>query len=214
LIGCTILRAVSGILRTQRGRRGSGSGRQPAGALRLLYSLLWLNPRPRGSTLRPSGSTLAPVAQRTLLSPQWLSSSPQRLNSLSLGWIAAAIQWPWAFVLRRSPACQIKPDRFAIVVVIGVQWGRFGLARFAGGCRRVVYSLSSGWRRHLATSPWPWAFVLRRSPACQIKPDRFAIVVVIGVQWGRFGLARFAGGCRRVVNSEGLVPVAPAFARA
>jgi hypothetical protein len=40
----------------------------------------------------------------------------------------------------------------------------------------------------------------RCSPACQIKPDRFAIVVVIGVQWGRFGLARLRVVCRRVVN--------------
>ncbi len=31
LIGCTILRAVSGILRTHRGRRGIGPGRLPVG---------------------------------------------------------------------------------------------------------------------------------------------------------------------------------------
>ncbi len=92
LIGCTILRAVSGSLRTQRGRRGSGLGRQSAGAtwigparrgwagryhlrpLRLLYLPPWLNSRPRGSTL-------APVAQ---LSPPWLNTASSRPRGSAL----------------------------------------------------------------------------------------------------------------------------------
>jgi len=87
LIGCTRLRAVSGILRTQRGRRGSrgagqhagtgsaGPGRhgrpgpistdlasRPCGSslslapvAQVSRSLLWINPRPCGSTLAGVG---------------------------------------------------------------------------------------------------------------------------------------------------------------
>jgi len=90
LIGCTRLRAVSGILRTQRGRRGSrgagqhagtgsaGPGRhgrpgpistdlasRPCGSslslapvAQVSRSLLWINPRPCGSTLAGVGCVL------------------------------------------------------------------------------------------------------------------------------------------------------------
>ena len=139
MIGCTILRAVSGIPRTQRGRRGSGPGRQLAGAtcarpamrgwaghhhlwpLLLLSSPPWLNSRPRGST-------------PPLLAP-WLNTSPLWLNTLSPGRRRriATSQWPWAYSLGCSPACQIKPDHISAVVIIGVQWSGLGLARFAGG---------------------------------------------------------------------------------
>ena len=134
MIGCTILRAVSGILRTQRGRRGSGPGRQLAGALRLFYSPSRLNSRPVARLSAPV-ALLSPVAHHCLSSPPWLSSSPLWLNSLSPGRRRrlATSHWPWAYSLGCSPACQIKPDRIATVVVIGVQWGGLGLARFAGG---------------------------------------------------------------------------------
>ena len=87
LIGCTRLRAVSGILRTQRGRRGSRGAGQHAGTgsagpcrrgrpgpistdlasrpcgsslplapvAQVSRSLLWINPRPCGSTLAGVG---------------------------------------------------------------------------------------------------------------------------------------------------------------
>ena len=73
LIGCTRLRAVSGILRTQRGRRGSGGvgllagtdsagpgqcGRPGLHLLRVILSPLRLKP-----ASRPCGSTLAGVGQ-------------------------------------------------------------------------------------------------------------------------------------------------------
>ena len=85
MIGCTRLRAVSGILRTQRGRRGSGgagllAGTAPVGpgrcgrpgpsSSRILLHAWWLM-----SHARPSGSSLplAPVAQVSR-SPLWLKS--------------------------------------------------------------------------------------------------------------------------------------------
>jgi hypothetical protein len=97
LIGCTRLRAVSGILRTQRGRRGSrgaglhaGTGSAGPGrrgrpgpistdlasrpVAQVLRSPLWLK-----SHARPCGSrpTLAPVAQVSR-SPLWLYSGRRR----------------------------------------------------------------------------------------------------------------------------------------
>ncbi len=96
-------------------------------------------------SLASAASPFAPVAQ---LSPQWLDSplpwlfSRPRLNTLSPGRCRriATSQWPWAYSLGCSPACQIKLDRIATVVAIGVQWGGLGLARFAGGLpmRRVL----------------------------------------------------------------------------
>jgi hypothetical protein len=74
LIGCTILRAVSGILRTQRGRRGSG----PRETSCYLLSPLWLiSPPLRINFLL---SPLAPVAQ---------ISAPA--DQLSLIWSASAV---------------------------------------------------------------------------------------------------------------------------
>ncbi len=133
LIGCTILRAVSGILRTQRGRRGSGPGRQLPGALRLFYSPSRLNYRPVAGLSAPV-ALLSPVAHHCLSSPPWLSSSPLWLNSLSPGRRRrlATSHLPWAYSLGCSRACQIKPDRIATVVVIGVQWGGLGLGTVCG----------------------------------------------------------------------------------
>ncbi len=75
MIGCTILRAVSGILLTHRGRRWSGlrTRRQLAVATcaglvrrgRAGYRLLWplrLRSSPGGSPLRPCGSPLSHLA--------------------------------------------------------------------------------------------------------------------------------------------------------
>ena len=95
LIGCTRLRAVSGILRTQRGRRGSGLGRLRAGTA---YAGLAMRSRSRppsttlqlprlhpcGFASRPCGSTLRRVA---CLSPLWLNSSRRRAVPTS--------HWPW-----------------------------------------------------------------------------------------------------------------------
>ena len=99
MIGCTRLRAVSGILRTQRGRRGSGgagqlAGTAPAGSgqcgrpgpppssptlplasvAQVLRSPLWLKTHARPCGSRP---TLAPVAQVSR-SPLWLYSGRRR----------------------------------------------------------------------------------------------------------------------------------------
>jgi hypothetical protein len=56
MIGCTILRAVSGILRTHRGRRGSGPGRLPVGAT------IAGQPGPAGSGASPLAFALACAA--------------------------------------------------------------------------------------------------------------------------------------------------------
>jgi hypothetical protein len=83
LIGGTILRAVSDILRTQRGRRGSGLRRQLAvisctGLVRRSragHRRLW-SLRLRPSSLRPCGSTLRPYGSILRSSPLWLITSP------------------------------------------------------------------------------------------------------------------------------------------
>jgi hypothetical protein len=95
LIGCTRLRAVSGILRTQRGRRGSGgaglhAGCGPAGPGRRGRPGPHLH-RPR---LSPCGSspTLAPVAQVSR-SPLWIKTYARpRGSSLTLA--PVALLWP------------------------------------------------------------------------------------------------------------------------
>jgi hypothetical protein len=152
MIGCTILRAVSGILRTQRGRRGSGLGRQLAvstcaGLVRRsqaghchLWSLRLRPLRPCGSTLSPCGST-----RRSL--PLWLNSSPPWLSSSLLAPLAQLLarvarptltpgrrravptsHWPW---VSSRAACRRaeSPARIAIAVYVGAQWGWLGLAR-------------------------------------------------------------------------------------
>ncbi len=107
VIGCTILRAVSGILRTQRGRSGSGPRRHPANS-----------PRPRGLSLRPCGSTSC-----HLLSPLWLSSPPLWLNSLSSGRRrqSATSHGPWEVCLGRPLPRQIKPGPSVAAAALGAQ---------------------------------------------------------------------------------------------
>ncbi len=87
LIGCTRLRAVSGILRTQRGRRGSGGAGRLAGTVsagpgqcgRPGLHLLRVNlspPRLKPAS-RPCGSTLAGVGQRPLANGHGCSAGPR-----------------------------------------------------------------------------------------------------------------------------------------
>jgi hypothetical protein len=163
LIGCTILRAVSGILRTQCGRCGSGPretscNRHVAHLLALVArpSPSWLNYRPCGSALapvaqlpplwlssRPCGSALAPVAQ---LSPPWLSSRPCGSTTA----LVALLRSPSPLWLNSLPLWLNSP--------------------------------SPGRRRRLATSHGPWAVCLGSSLPCQIKPGPSVAATVIGVQ--------------------------------
>ena len=122
LIGCTRLRAVSGILRTQRGRRGSGgaglhAGTAPAGpgqcgrpgpsSSRTLPLAWWLK-----SHARPCGSSLslAPVAQVTR-SPLWLKSLARPCgSSLSLAPVAQAPRSPlWLKSAARPCGSSLTP---------------------------------------------------------------------------------------------------------
>jgi hypothetical protein len=143
-----ILRAVSGILRTHRGRRGSGLGRQravatcaaglgtatsghrgfappPFAPAAQLFARVAqpFAPRPCGSTLRPCGSTLRP-------SPLWLSSSPVWLASLSPGRRRAVTTSHWPWVSSRAARRRAgSPARIATAVYVGAQWGWLWLAR-------------------------------------------------------------------------------------
>ncbi len=153
LIGCTILRAVSGILRTQRGRSGSGPRRLPA-----------IASRPCGLSLRPFGSTLShlvgvgsqPLAMghgRSAWGARYRARSNQAPASLpspsacsgrrdwaggDCGWLparrmfspspgrrrrSATCQWLWTYSRGCSRACQIKPGHIVAAAVIGVQRG-------------------------------------------------------------------------------------------
>ncbi len=127
LIGCTILRAVSGILRTQRGRRGSGpretSCNRPAAHLLAPVA----RPSPPWLKHRPCGSFLAPVAR---LPPMWLYTASSRpcgsaLRSCgsTLSYLAgvASSHGPWAVCLGRTLPRQIKPGPSVAAAVIGVQ---------------------------------------------------------------------------------------------
>ncbi len=83
MIGCTILRTVSGILRTHRGRRGSGLG--GSSCLRHLRRAGQARP---GWILPPmpcAASLLAPVAQ--LFAPVAQLFAP--VAHLSLTWLAS-----------------------------------------------------------------------------------------------------------------------------
>jgi hypothetical protein len=126
LIGCRRLRSVSGILRSQRGRRGSGLGRLLAGtayaglamrsrarppSTKLQHPLL----HPCGLASRLCGSTLRRMA---CLSPLWLNSGRRRAVPTS--------HWQW---VSSRAACRRagSPARIAIVVLACVQWGGLGL---------------------------------------------------------------------------------------
>ena len=150
MIGCTILRAVSGILRTHRGRRGSGLGRQLAVAtcaglvrryragypLPLVFaaspSPLWLNSSP----VWLNSSLLAPVAQLFARAARLLSPGRRRAVLTS--------HWPWVSsrAARRRAGSQA---RIATAVYVGVQWGEPGLARLRVDRRQ----------RRLPSLTWP-----------------------------------------------------------
>jgi hypothetical protein len=83
------------------------------------------------------------------------------------------------------------------------------------GARRTHYltAFSSGWRRALPTSHWPWA-VCRAARRRAGSPARIATFVSTGVQWGGSGLARLRVDRRqrRSVGGSGAVALGPACA--
>jgi hypothetical protein len=121
MIGCTILLAVSGILRTHRGRRGSVLGRVPAAAIRagpvrlgrVGYFPLCLRSWPGGFSPGRCGFTLCQCGLP-------LSSGRRRALLTS--------HWPWV-VCQAARRRAGSPARIATVVFAGVQWGWLGLAR-------------------------------------------------------------------------------------
>ncbi len=148
MIGCTRLHAVSGILRTQRGRRGSGLGRLRAGTASAGPALcgragptssyqatlrrpspLWLNSRPLH------------------LSPPWLNSGRRRAPPTS--------HWPW---VSSRAACRRagSPARIATAVLAGVQWGGLGLAPPFADRRqhRVSWGPGDRWSRPSPVRGW------------------------------------------------------------
>ena len=151
LIGCTILRAVSGILRTQCGRRGSGPRETICNRAVALLPPSWLDLRPCGSSIalwlycRSRGSFAAPVAW---LSPLWLNCrrpcglAPAPVARLpSLLWLGSRPCGSTAVCLGSSLPCQIKPGPSYAAAVIGVQRGA-GLSWRDGVCllaRRALY---------------------------------------------------------------------------
>ena len=163
LIGCTILRAVSGILRTQCGRRGSGpretTSNRPAAQLLAPVarpSPPWLNYRPCGTApalavQRPRGSSIAPAAQLPL----------SRFNCRPCGSALA----PVAQLQPRGP----KPLLLAPV------------AQLPAPVARLPHTWPAP---AFATSHGPWAVCLGSSLPCQIKPGPSYAAVVIGVQRG------------------------------
>jgi hypothetical protein len=200
LIGCTILRAVSGILRTQCGRRGSGPRETICNRAVALLPPSWLDLRPCGSSIalrlssrsrgsfaapaawlsplwlncrRPCGLALAPVAQ--LPSPLWLGSRPCGSTAVCLG---------------SSLPCQIKPGPSYAAADIGVQRGA-GLSWRDGVWLLARCALYFSWApvaqltAPVARLPHTWpAVCLGSSLPCQIKPGPSYAAAVFGVQRG------------------------------
>jgi hypothetical protein len=125
LIGCTRLRAVSGILRTQRGRRGSGLGRLRAGTAFAGLArrsragppstkLQLSRPHPCGQASRPCGSTLRCVASRPCGSTlRRIASRPCGSTQAGVGQCPLAIGHgclvgPLAGVLDRQPVSPLS----------------------------------------------------------------------------------------------------------
>ncbi len=138
MIGCTRLRAVSGILRTQRGRRGSGLGRLLAGTIcagpaRSGRGLASSTPRVR---LRrsPPPWLISPLRRAT---PLWLNSSLRRPSPLWLnsGRRRAPPTSHWSWVSSRAARRRTVTGWIA---------------------DSTVYPLSPGRRRAVPTSHWPW----------------------------------------------------------
>jgi hypothetical protein len=121
LIGCTILRAVSGMLRTHCGRRGSVLGRLPTGA----------NAPGRSGPAGPdtSPSAFAPGLCGFSLGLCGFTLCPCGLP-LSSGRRRALLtsHWPWV-VCRAARRRGGSPARIATVVFAGVQRGGLRLVR-------------------------------------------------------------------------------------
>jgi hypothetical protein len=131
MVGCTILHAVSGILWTHCGRRGSELGRLLAGAIRVGsvrlclvgYCLLCLRSWPVLLLYWPVWPLYLPVWLASLfaLCPCGLPLSPGRRRALLTS------NWPWAFSLAARWRAG-SPARIATAIYVGVQWGGLGLA--------------------------------------------------------------------------------------
>jgi hypothetical protein len=177
LIGCTRLRAVSGILRTQRGRRGSrgaglhaGTGSAGPGrrgrpgpistdlasrpVAQVLRSTLWLK-----SHARPCGSrpTLAPVAQVSR-SPLWLYSGRRRGAGPG-----SHLHRPRLSPLRLKSLARPCGSSLALATVD----------------QSSPLWLFSGRRRAVPNCHWPWVSS-RAACWCAGSPVRIATVVLAG----------------------------------
>ena len=132
LIGCTRLRAVSGILRTQRGRRGSRGAGLHAGTGSAGPGRRG-RPGPISTDLasRPCGSslTLAPVAQVSR-SPLWLNPRPCGSTLAGVGQCPTAIGHGCPAGLRAG-----VPDRRS-VSPLSSSLGAVGRARAGAAVRR------------------------------------------------------------------------------
>ncbi len=137
MIGCTILRAVSDILRTHRGRRGSGPGRLPVGVTVAGWS------GPAGSDAASSTFALGLCCLPTglccfTLCPCGAPLSSGRRRALPTS------RWPWA-VCRAARQRAGSPARIATVVFAGVQWGGHDCGWIAVSA--VLFEGLAPWRR-------------------------------------------------------------------
>jgi hypothetical protein len=182
LIGCTRLRAVSGILRTQRGRRGSGLVEATCG-----YCLRWSGHAQPGQASLNQALASTPSPLRPHLSPLWLKSSPRGLP------LAPVAQPLWLnSSLRRLPPLWLNSGWRRALPTSHWPWvsSRAARRRTATGwiADSTVYPLSPGRRRAAPTSHWPW---MSSRAACRRagSPARIATVVLAWVQWGGLRLA-------------------------
>jgi hypothetical protein len=182
MIGCTRLRAVSGILRTQRGRRGSGLGRLLAGTV-CAGPALWgrglasSTPRVRLRRSRP----LWLISSLRRATPLWLNSSLHRSRPLRLN---SSLRRPTPLWLNSSLRRPSPPWLNSSLRCLSPQW------------------LNSGRRRALPTSHWSW--VPSRAACWRAgSPARIATVVLAGVQWGGLGLAPLVADRRQHRASRG-----------
>ena len=176
MIGCTRLRAVSGILRTQRGRRGSGGAGQLAGTASA-------GPGQCGRPGPPPSSPTLPLASvaQVLRSPLWLKTHARPCgSSLTLATVAQVSRSPlWLYSGRRRavPNCH-----WPWVSSRAARW------RTATGwiADSTVYPLSPGRRRAVPNCHWSWVSAGLRAGV----PDRRPVSPLsssLGVQWGGLG---------------------------
>jgi hypothetical protein len=178
LIGFTMLRAVSGILRTHRGRRGSGLGRHPAGAIAL---------RRAGAVGLEAASTAPSPASAAVYRP--VRSRPSTAWGITVSACAASLSLlaPVAQLSACAASLSPRPCGSTLSHLAGV-----GQCPLAIGHGRLV-GLLAGVPDRRPVSP------LSSTSACS------------GAGSGWHGCGWIADSA---VNSEGLVPVALAFARA